>query len=105
PNYNFPNDLTQDKRIANYINFTNWAKNTYGATAEQFVVGRNDQIQLQRRPKLYDSFEIRNICSNGVVWTGVGSASKNTFPTAAEVVAAKASENIFSIGIVLKYGR
>src|SRR5690606_12965782 len=44
-------------------------------------------------------------CANGAVWTGDGVASVNTLPSASEVVAAKASENIFSIGLVLSYGK
>ena len=104
PDYNFPTDMTSDNRIANYIKFIEWAK-AKGSTAEQFVVGINDQIVLKKNPSRYTNFEIRNICSNGVVWTGTGSGSRNTFPSAAELVAGKASENIFSAGFVLSYGK
>ncbi|MBL1408725.1 ComEC/Rec2 family competence protein [Sphingobacterium faecale] len=105
PDYNFPVDMTADPRISNYINFVDWSKKAYGATAEQFAVGRNDQILLQRKPNAYSNFEIQNICSNGVVWTGKGTDTKNTFPSGDIVAAAKGSENIFSIGIVLRYGK
>src|SRR5690606_32529397 len=72
PDYNFPTDMATDKRIANYIRFINWAKAKYGTTAEQFAVGANDQIVLRRSPAKYTNFGIRNICANGVVWTGEG---------------------------------
>jgi len=67
PDYNFPTDMTSNTRIANYIQFVNWAKANKGVTAEQFDVGKNDQIVLQQNPSAYPNFEIRNICSNGVV--------------------------------------
>ena len=104
PDYNFPTDMTSDSRMANYIKFVNWAK-TKGSTADQFSVGKNDQIILKKNPSKYPDFEIRNICSNGVVWTGTGSESMDTLPSAAEVAAGNAVENIFSIGFVLSYGK
>ncbi|HMR20277.1 MAG TPA: hypothetical protein PKA53_13320, partial [Sphingobacterium sp.] len=105
PDYDFPIDMTTDERIANYIRFIDWAKTAYGAMAEQFVVGKNDQIVLQRNPSKYTDFTIRNICANGVVWTGNSTGSVNTLPLGPEVAAAKGSENIFSIGFVLSYGK
>src|SRR5690606_16135371 len=105
PDYSFPTDMTTDKRIANYIHFIDWAKKTYGTRAEQFAVGKNDQIVLKRNPLKYADFEIRNICSNGVVWTGKGTESVNTLPSGPVVAAAKGSENILSIGFVLSYGK
>jgi len=104
PDYNFPTDMKSNSRIANYIKFINWAKTT-GSTTEQFDVGKNDQIVLKENPSKYSNFEIRNICSNGVVWTGTGSGSVNTLPPGDEVATASAAENIFSIGFVLSYGK
>lgn len=105
PDYNFPTDMTGDPMIANYINFVNWAKANKSVTAEQFDVGKNDQFVLQQNPSKYSNFEIRNICSNGVVWTGSGTGTINTLPSAAEVAAANGPENIFSTGLVLSYGK
>lgn len=105
PNYSFPKDMRNDDRIANYMKFIDWAANTYNTTAEQFAVGRNDQIVMQRQPEKYGKFEIRNICANGVVWTGKGTEVVNTLPSGDEVVAAKGSENIQSVGFVLSYGK
>src|SRR5690606_1105944 len=72
PDYDYPNDKASSPWIANYINFVNWSKMAYNATAEQFVPGRKDQIVLVQDPASYPSFEIRNIVSNGLVWTGTG---------------------------------
>ena len=104
PDYNFPTNMATNSRIDNYIKFINWAK-TQGSMAEQFEVGKNDQIVLKENPSKYNNFEIRNICSNGVVWTGTGTGSRNTFPDAEQLVSGSASENIFSIGFVLSYGK
>lgn len=105
PDYNFPTDMTSEDRIDNYIKFINWAKTQKGATAEQFDVGKNDQIVLKENPSKYSNFEIRNVCSNGVVWTGSGTSTVNTLPPAADFVEANGSENILSIGFVLSYGK
>lgn len=105
PDYNFPTNMTSNTRMANYIQFINWAKTHRGATAERFDVGKNDQIVLEENPSKYPDFEVRNICSNGVVWTGTGTGSVNTLPSGAEVAAVDGSENIFSIGFVLSYGK
>ncbi|MBD1423192.1 ComEC/Rec2 family competence protein [Sphingobacterium chuzhouense] len=105
PDYNFPTNMASNSRIANYIKFIDWAKAHKGVIAEQFDVGKNDQIVLQENPSAYSNFEIRNIISNGVVWTGTGTGSTNTLPSGPEVAAADGSENIFSIGFVLSYGK
>lgn len=105
PNYDYPNNKTSDPRIANYINFINWSKIAYHAKAEQFVAGRNDQIVLRQDPAKYPDFEIRNIVSNGHVWTGRGTETINTLPAAEQLVAAHAKENIFSIGFIMSYGK
>lgn len=104
PDYDFPTDMTSDSRMANYIKFIEWAKKQ-GSTAEQFDVGKNNQIVLKEDPSNYTNFEVRNICSNGVVWTGSGSGSNNTLPSATEIAAGNGAENIFSIGFVLSYGK
>lgn len=105
PDYNYPTDMTSDPRMANYIKFIDWAKEQKGVTAEQFDVGKNDQIVLTENPSKYSNFEIRNICSNGVVWTGSGTGSSTLLPSASEATAAGVSENILSIGLVLTYGK
>lgn len=105
PNYDYPNNKTSDPRIANYINFINWAKKAYNAKAEQFIAGRGDQIVLKQDPAKYPNFEVRNIVSNGLVWTGKGTETINVLPAAEQMVAAKAKENIFSIGFTVSYGK
>lgn len=105
PDYNYPTDITSTPVISNYIKFINWSKAAYGSKAEQFLPGRNDQITLRQNPSAYSNFEIRNLVSNGKVWTGKGMESRNTFPPVEELVAAKADENFFSIGFMMSYGK
>jgi hypothetical protein len=51
-----------------------------GATAERLVAGPSKQITLQRDARSYPEFEIRNLASNGNVWTGNGDETKAHFP-------------------------
>jgi len=105
PTYDFPRNLTGAPRIANYISFLEWTKSARGTEVEQFVVGRNDQIVLTENPSKYPNFKVQNIVGNGVVWTGIETGTRNTFPSAGELVAASASENIFSLGFEVSYGK
>ncbi|MFB5944237.1 ComEC/Rec2 family competence protein [Albibacterium profundi] len=104
PDYNYPSDLTSNPRISNYIDFMEWAESEYDATVEQFEVGRDDQVVLQHDQGKYPSFKVQNLVSNGVVWTGTGTDTRNTFPDAVTLVSANAPANIFSIGFVMSYG-
>jgi hypothetical protein len=53
PDYNYPNDIKSTALIANYIKFIDWAKGAYNASAQQFGVGRSDQIILKKDPSKY----------------------------------------------------
>jgi len=105
PNYDYPRNTSSTDLMSNYINFLDWAKTAYNATAEQFDVGKSNQIVLRRNPSKYNNFEVRNIVANGKVWAGNGTGSTNTFPPVEELVAADPNENIFSIGFHLSYGQ
>jgi len=105
PNYDYPKNLKNDSMIANYIKFINWSKTAYSATAEQFSVGKTDQIVLKQNPSKYSNFQVRNIVGNGKVWTGVGTGVTDMMPDASVINGATYyNENIFSIGFLLKYG-
>ncbi|MDO6738205.1 ComEC/Rec2 family competence protein [Wenyingzhuangia sp. 2_MG-2023] len=105
PDYDFPTDMTSDPMMANYIKFIEWAKDSYGATAERFNVGEVGQIVLKQNPLKYSNFQIRNIAANGKVWTGTGTEIRNTLPEGEDLLSANPPENIFSIGLVLSYGK
>ena len=104
--YTFPRDmLALYPAVANYKKFVDWSKTAYSAEHEEFRVGVTDQFVLRHDAAKYPTFSIRNLICNGVVWTGSGTNTKNTFPSAGEVVAAGANENIFSNAFHLKYGQ
>jgi beta-lactamase superfamily II metal-dependent hydrolase len=79
PAYDYPKPLRAGY-IDNYIRFVTWTIENKGAQAEQFRVGANDQFSLLHNPTKYPEFEIRNLASNGQVWTGVGNNVRNHFP-------------------------
>ena len=79
PNYNYP-VVIENPTMANYRKFLAWQTTNSNLLVEQFKPGHNDQFVLLRDPARYPEFEVRNIAANGVVWTGKGSASRNTVP-------------------------
>lgn len=106
PDYDFPTNMRNNSTVANYTKFVDWAKTAENVKVEQFDVGKNDQIVMTENPSKYSNFEIRNICSNGVVWKGTGTETINTLPSASEInESGSSSENIFSLGFVLSYGK
>lgn len=105
PDYDFPTDMKNSALMTNYINFVEWAKNTQGATAELFEVGRNDQIVLKQKPSQYD-VKVQNIAVNGKVWTGSGTEWTTEIPeNLNELNAAEPNANIFSGVFELSYGK
>jgi len=102
--YIYPTDISSNDNIVNYIKFVNWAKEEYTATTEEFKVGVTDQFALVRNPVKYADFQIRNIFANGIVWTGSGIETRNTFPPASGVAEVNPNENHLCCAFHLKYG-
>ncbi|MBT9333127.1 ComEC/Rec2 family competence protein [Paracidobacterium acidisoli] len=76
-----------------------------GGTVERFEPGRADQILLQHDAARYNSFHIRNLASNGAVWTGSGTAVKEQFPSLAGLPQESfPDENKCSLALRLAYG-
>jgi hypothetical protein len=100
--------MSDNNAMSNYKKFIAWSKTSYGATAEQFEAGRDDQIVLKQKAAAYPNFIIRNLAVNGKVWTGSGTNVKNTFPELAEWLALGSNgpaENICSTAFRLSYGK
>ncbi len=77
-----------------------------GGTVERFVPGVKKQITLKRTPDRYPDFSIRNLASNGDVWTGVGDETKAHFPPLETLKPEDyPSENKCSLAIRLQYGK
>jgi hypothetical protein len=75
-------------------------------TVERLVPGRADQIVLLRDRGRYPDFEIRNVSSNGEIWTGQGTATAPRFPRLDSVPRADwPTENMCSNVIRIRYGK
>ena len=77
-----------------------------GLVVEPFRVGALNQIRMVRTPERFaDSFSIRNVCANGVLWDGGAGA----IDLAAEHVRATGEnyidQNVLSAAFVIRYGR
>lgn len=53
-----------------YWKFIDYQSKTAGLKHDSLVVGSNTQIALKLNPEKYPRFSVRNIASNGVIWTG-----------------------------------
>ena len=105
PDYNWPTPALQ-RMLQDYIKFVKQKIDRHGVVAEQFRVGAHDQFQLVRRPERYPNFEIRNIVSNGHVWTGTGNNTRNYFlPVESVSMEDMPNENHCSSGFRLSYGK
>lgn len=100
PSYDYPQPL-KGKEVDNYRAFVMWNTQNTGMTAERFIPGANNQFVPINDPKKYASlFEVRNIVSNGEVWTGVGNQTRKHFPAGKGI-----DENRCSAGIRISYGK
>jgi beta-lactamase superfamily II metal-dependent hydrolase len=103
PEYDYPAPFT-DSMMAGYRKFIEERRKS-GLRVDRFRAGALNQIAL-KRPDDYPGFEIRNIISNGNMWTGQGEATRALFPPVAGLaVADRPSENMCSNGFRLRYGR
>jgi len=90
----------------NYRRFVEWHRDERGMVIEKFTPGLNDQFLLQRSPERYSTFEVRNICGNGAVWTGVGTVARQQFPEIDDLPLDEVpNENLVSCGIRICYGK
>ena len=105
PDYSF--QLRPDNpMILNYRAFLKYQTERNGTKVERFQPGRNDQIILTHDPSKYPNFEIRNIASNGDVWTGVGTNTRQIFPPLETVPREnQPGENKCSTAIRISYGK
>jgi len=87
----------------NYISFLRAAPN--GLKNEFLKAGAGSQIHLLHAPATYPSFQIRNLKSNGLIWTGKDSTAVQHFSTI-DFKNPKSwpDENTLSNAILIKYG-
>lgn len=117
PDYDYPFDMATKAvgnagNCANYITAVKWHVANKGLVAEQFRPGVSDQIILNRSASDYPTCVVRNIVSNGELWTGTGTSTEKRFPAKASIVGDGSAagdicpcENAMSIGFKLSYGK
>lgn len=89
-----------EKHFENYKAFINWNTQNEDMKMERFKPGTNQQFRLVNFPERYqENFEIRNIVSNGEVWTGKGDETHAFFPEGVDIY-----ENLLSAGVRISYG-
>lgn len=106
PNLNFPVDLTtflkDDTIFQDYLSFLAASK----VPVEALEVGSNSQIHLLKKLTNYPSFSIRNIKSNGTIWTGFANETTEYF-TAEDMTSfykGGYNENPLSLALKISYG-
>ncbi|MBQ3389183.1 MAG: twin-arginine translocation signal domain-containing protein [Thermoguttaceae bacterium] len=103
PEYRDPFPV-ENADVENYRRFVRFKMREDGLEMEPFEVGRLDQLTLLHDPAPYrDSFHIRNLCGNGIVWTGAEGVCDRAFYDWAASNGA-ASENPLSLGLRIDYG-
>jgi beta-lactamase superfamily II metal-dependent hydrolase len=96
PEYNYPIDLRSDSvkknssknksleeayaTMLNYWNFIDFQVKHQGMIAEKFKAGVKNQIVLKHKPDAHRNFSVRNIKSNGTIWTGESNKTFEYFP-------------------------
>ena len=107
PDYDFPYTGYFDKGVFrdyvmmdNYLKFLESGYNRVESIAG-FEVGSADQFVLKNTPR--NDFSIRNIYSNGQIWTGLGESTENLIP-ADTPQADLDNENLWSAVINISYG-
>jgi len=115
PDYNYPIDLRTNKTsnggvelptFLNLLKFLDYQKEHNSMKLEKFEVGSNKQFVLKKDPKAFPSFEVRNIKSNNLLWTGKGKVTRPLF-TVQDLLAkdGKFNDNQMSTALVVTYGK
>ncbi|MEK6477473.1 hypothetical protein WJR50_08060 [Catalinimonas sp. 4WD22] len=89
----------------NYQKFIEYQRKEAGMQAAQLKAGSNTQIALKYLADKYPEFEVRNIKSNGSIWTGKGDETYEYFPDFSDTpVQERPGENPLSNALRISYG-
>lgn len=105
----FPLDLTKyygnNPTFGNYLAFAARQQKEKGLIWQPLKAGSRKQLLLKHAPDRYPDFYIRNIKTNGAIWTGAGDQTINYF-TAEQVIDSKGNfnENPLSLAVKISYG-
>jgi hypothetical protein len=84
-----------------YWKFADYHRQSHGLERQQFQPGSRSQITLRYEPSLTKDFEVRNIASNGMIWTGYADDESYNLFEAGQYP----GENPLSNCIRIRYGR
>jgi len=105
PEYNYPIAWDRGPAIS-YRAFVAWQTKNNDMEIERFIAGQKDQIELANNSGKYPQFELRNIASNGDVWTGISDETRRIFPDLSTVPREDwPNENMCSIVFNMSYGQ
>ena len=105
PDYAYPSADHREFEAKPFLQYRDFLKQG-ATTAERLRPGRADQIVLVHAPAKYPDFEVRNVSSNGEVWTGQGTATSARFPGLEGIARDDwPTENMCSNVIRLRYGK
>jgi len=91
------------KTWSNYLSFISYAPN--GLKSEFLKAGSTTQFRLLHNAQSYPDFQIRNLKSNGLIWTGKDSSVMQYFPSIdLRNPASWPDENTLSNAILISYG-
>lgn len=92
------------KSWSNYLSFVR-SMTAKGGHNEFFRAGSSSQIRLLYDASRYPQFKVRNIKSNGLIWTGTDSSTRQHFPPIdPQDMHTWPDENTLSNALVISYG-
>ena len=102
PRYAFQREARTNIRD-NLRKYLEYAAARQGLRREEFRPGALDQLRLLNAPEEYD-FHVRNVCSAGRVWRGVGEEIDDYYELYPKTLELNNRENTPSIGLLFRYG-
>ena len=107
PAYRYPLNLekyVQDKAsFVNYLEFLRSQTARQRLQAEALIAGSKSQITPVVNPGQYADFTVRNIKSNGNIWSGTENGVIRIFPDS--IPALSYNENTLSLALKISYGK
>jgi beta-lactamase superfamily II metal-dependent hydrolase len=98
-----PESANDYNSMLNYFTFVEFHVKNSGMKAEKFAAGSDQQITLTRKRDQFPAFKIRNIKSNGTIWTGKGNETFEYFPEISTGLYVP-GENQLSLALRIDYG-
>lgn len=110
PDYTYPHMwsfMTEPEYRFTFQNYKKYVDHRIGQgqSVERFIPGSFKQLELVHSPETYPQFSVRNLASNGDVWTGKGDEVASHFPPLDQLEPKyRPSENQCSAAIRIQYG-